>query len=411
MDKKLSVRSVAALNSKGNYHDGGGLYLQVTLRSDGSPRKSWLYRFVSPETKRERYMGLGSLEDVSLARGREARDAARAVLKSGVDPIEERERAGQRSRIEAAEAVAKATTFDDCAAAYFASHNSAWKNPKHRQQWQNTLATYASPVFGSLPVAAIDTSLVLKALERDGLWTTKPETALRVRGRIENVLDWATMRGFREGDNPARWKGRLSILLPARSKVRAVKHLEAMPYADVPKFMSALAQRKATAASALRFLILTGARAGEVLGAKWDEIDLGAKLWTVPASRMKAGKQHQVPLCDAAMAELEKMRAIHINDYIFPGEHVSRLPHNSLWMVLRRMNVAVTTHGFRSSFRDWAGEETHFPREVCEAALAHSIENKTEAAYRRGTALEKRRELMQAWAKYLVGADLAKRDT
>jgi integrase len=403
MDKKLTVRSAAALNSKGNYHDGGGLYLQVTLRSDGSPRKSWLYRFVSPETKRERYMGLGSLEDVTLAKAREARDAARAVLKGGADPIEERERGQAQARIDAAQAIAKAMTFDQCAAAYIASHNAAWKNPKHQQQWKNTLATYASPVFGSLPVAAIDKSLVVKALQRDGFWTTKPETAQRVRGRIESVLDWATESEFREGENPARWKGKLSILLPARNKVQAVKHLEAMPYADVPRFMSTLAQRPETAASALRFVILTAARAGEAMGAKWDEIDFEARLWTVPASRMKAGKQHQVPLCDAAMAELEKMRAIRISDYIFPNGRGGRLSHTAFWKLLRSMNVAATTHGFRSSFRDWAGEETPFAREVCEAALAHAIENRVEAAYRRGTALEKRRALMKAWGEFLSG--------
>jgi integrase len=403
MDKKLTVRSVAALNSKGNYHDGGGLYLQVTLRADGSPRKSWLYRFVSPETKRERYMGLGSLEDVSLARAREARDAARAVLKGGADPIAARERAQAQAQVEAARAIAKAMTFDQCAEAYIKSHSAAWKNPKHQAQWKSTLATYASPVFGSLPVAAIDTGLVLKALERDGFWTTKPETALRVRGRIELVLDWATMRGFREGDNPARWKGRLAILLPARSKVRAVKHLEAMPYADVPRFMHALKEGPATAANALRFVILTAARTGEVLGAKWDEIDFTARLWTVPTSRMKAGKQHQVPLSDAAVAELEKMRAIRTSDYIFTSGRGGRLSHTAFWKLLKSMKVEVTTHGFRSSFRDWAGEETPFAREVCEAALAHAIESKVEAAYRRGTAIEKRRELMKAWGEFLCG--------
>ena len=247
----------------------------------------------------------------------------------------------------------------------------------------------------------------MKALERDALWTTKPETASRVRGRIEMVLDWAMMREFREGDNPARWKGRLEILLPKRSKVRAIKHHTALPYAELPKFMSALALRTATAASALRFLILTAARTSEALDAKWDEIDLEAKLWTVPASRMKGGREHRVPLCDVALAELEKMRAIRTNDFIFPGERGSKLSNMALLMLLRRMNVEVTTHGFRSSFRDWCGEETYYPREIAEAALAHTIENKTEAAYRRGTALEKRRELMQAWGGYLSGVAIS----
>ena len=291
-------------------------------------------------------------------------------------------------------------TFDACADAYIKSHSAGWRNPKHHAQWKSTLATYASPVFGSLPVSAIDIDLVVKALERDALWTTKPETASRVRGRIENVLDRATMRGYREGDNPARWRGRLEILLPKRSKVRAVKHHTALPYSELPKFMQALAERPATAASALRFVILTAARTGEALGAKWGEIDFAARLWTVPKERMKAGREHIVPLCDAALAELEKMRAIRINDFIFPSGRGGGLSNTSMLMLLRRMKVEGRrmASGLRSAIG--AAKETHYPREIAEAALAHTIENKTEAAYRRGTALEKRRELMQAWAAY-----------
>jgi integrase len=403
VEKRLTATRIATLRTQGDYHDGGGLYLQVRVHKDGKATKSWLYRFTSPETGKERYMGLGSLDDVSLADARAARDAARAILRARRDPIEARRQEQQQARSDAARARAQSITFDQCAAAYFASHKAAWKNPKHRTQWVNSLATYASPVIGALPVASIDMGLVIQVLERDSLWLTKPETASRVRGRIEVVLDFAKARGYREGENPAQWKGGLEALLPKRSKVKSVKHLAALPYAELPALMRALSEQTSVAASALRFAILTAARTNEVLGATWDEIDEAEKVWTVPAERMKAGKEHTVPLSDMAMMELSKMRSIRMNDYIFPGERNSRPAESVMLVVLRKLGVSATVHGLRSSFRDWCGDETPFPREVVEAALAHAVENKTEAAYRRGTALEKRRALMQAWADFLSG--------
>lgn len=404
VEKRLTATRIATLRTQGDYHDGGGLYLQVRVRKDGKATKSWLYRFTSPETGKERYMGLGSLDDVSLADARAARDAARAILRARRDPIEERRLSQQQAQIDAARAKAQSITFDQCAAAYFASHKDAWKNPKHRTQWVNSLATYASPVIGALPVASIDVALIIQVLERDSLWSSKPETASRVRGRIEVVLDFAKARGYREGENPAQWKGGLEALLPKRSKLKSVQHLAALPYAELPTLMRALSEQTSAAASALRFAILTAARTNEVLGATWGEIDEAAGTWTIPAERMKAGREHTVPLSDMAVMELSKMRSIRMNDYIFPGERNSRPAESVMLVVLRKLGVSATVHGLRSSFRDWAGDETPFPREVVEAALAHAVENKTEAAYRRGTALEKRRELMQAWSAYLSGA-------
>ena len=291
-------------------------------------------------------------------------------------------------------------TFDGCAKAYIAAHEAAWRNPKHRQQWTNTLATYVSPVIGQLPVAAVDTGLVLKVVEP--IWSKKPETASRVRGRIEVVLDWAKVRGYRDGENPARWRGHLDHLLPAKSKVRKVEHHAALPYAQVGAFMVGLREQPGIGARALEFLILTATRTGETLGAIWNEVDIAARLWTIPAARMKAGKDHRVPLSDAALTVLKQMHAIRHSDYVFPGGRDRRpLSEMALLMLLRRMERGnVTAHGFRSTFRDWAAERTSSPREVAEAALAHAIPDAVEAAYRRGDLFDKRRKLMAAWAEY-----------
>jgi integrase len=375
------------------YADGGGLYLQVTPGS-GRTSKSWIYRYASA-TGKERFMGLGSLDTVSLAEAREKATECRRLRERGIDPID----AKDAQRASAAVERAKAMTFDQCAEQYITAHRAGWRNPRHLSQWKNTLATYVSPVFGSLPVGSIGVALVIKVLEP--IWPTKPETASRIRGRIESVLDWAAARGFRDTDNPARWKGRLENLLPRRSKVRAVQHHAALPYVEISDFMRALRERDAVAARALEFAVLTAARRGEVIGAKWSEIDLKTKMWTVPGDRMKGGREHRVPLSDPAVAVLQRMLAVRENDYVFPGEQRTTLSNMALPRVLQRMGRGdLTAHGFRSTFRDWAAERTNFPNEVVEMALAHAIGNKAEAAYRRGDLFEKRRKLMDAWAAY-----------
>jgi integrase len=376
------------------YADGGGLYLQVTPGSNGDISKSWIFRFATTDRK-ERYMGLGSLDAVSLAEARERGAECRKLREQGKDPIEAR----NAQRASAAADRAKAMTFDQCAERYVAAHRAGWRNPKHASQWENTLAAYASPVFGHLPAQAVDVGLVIKALEP--IWALKPETASRLRGRIEAVLDWAAARGFREADNPARWKGRLDKLLPRRSKIRAVQHHAALPYTETGAFMRDLRERDAIAARALEFAVLTAGRTGEVLGAQWSEIDLQAKVWTIPAARMKSGREHRVPLSDAAVALLEQMQKVRQNDHVFPGDRRAALSNMALLMLLRRMGRAdLTAHGFRSTFRDWAAERTNFPNEVVEMALAHVVSDKVEAAYRRGDLFEKRRKMMDAWASY-----------
>jgi integrase len=288
-------------------------------------------------------------------------------------------------------------TFDKCAEAYISAHEVGWKNEKHRQQWRNTLGTYVSPVFGSISAQDVDTDHVLKVLEP--IWSKKTETARRLRGRIEIILDWAKVRGYRAGDNPARWRGHLSHLLPARTKVRVVKHHAALPYTEIPAFVVELRKAEGAAPAALEFLILTAARTSEVLYARWSEVDLKNCTWVVPAQRMKADREHRVPLSEAAVAVLKRAKELK-GDYVFPGRGTS-LSNRALLMTLARMNRGdITAHGFRSTFRDWAAELTHFPREVVEAALAHAVESKTEAAYRRTDFFEKRRQLMDAWAEY-----------
>jgi integrase len=377
----------------GMHCDGGGLYLQITANANGALNRSWLYRFTLQG--RERQMGLGSVENVSLADARAKAADARKLVKEGKDPIADKHAA----KAALALAAAQSMTFDQCRDAYIQSHRAGWKNIKHAAQWTSTLKTYVTPVFGRVPVQSVDTGLIIKALEP--IWASIPETASRVRGRIESVLDWAKARGFREGENPARWRGHLDNLLPARSKVRAVKHHAALPYPEISAFMLALRTRKAVAARALDFLILTAARTGEVIGAHWDEIDFAAKLWAVPAERMKAGRDHRVPLSEPAMAILKAMNEIKQGDYVFPGDQRACLSNMAFLMLLRRMGRNdLTAHGFRATFRTWAAEQSNFPREVIEAALAHVVGDETERAYQRGDMFEKRRRLMTAWAEY-----------
>lgn len=375
------------------YADGGCLYLQVR----GPTSKSWVFRYRFEG--RERELGLGSLLTVSLSEAREKAAVARKQKSNGIDPLELKHE--ERSSRKAAERRLQVPSFDEAVTAFLRTQKAAWKNVKHEQQWSNTLRDYASPHFGDWPVCDVDRRAVIAALEP--IWSTKPETAGRVRGRIEAVLDWATVMEFRSGDNPARWKGNLDKVLPARGRVARVKHHAALPYVQAPAFVSKLAQRDETAAQALHFTILTAARTSEILGLRWSEIDLKTATWTVPPERMKAGREHRVPLCTAATELLSSLRPEHANGLVFPSPASDRpLSLNAMAAVLKRMEQHdITVHGFRSSFRDWAAEQTETANEVVEAALAHTIANKVEAAYRRGDLFEKRRVLMDAWCTYL----------
>jgi integrase len=388
---RLSAVALPKLKA-GMHPDGGGLYLQVTRGG----AKTWIYRFMLHGRARE--MGLGPLHIVSLAEAREKARECRRLRHEGIDPIEARKTRLAEERL----AAATTMTFRECAERYIEAHRAGWKNPKHAAQWPSTLAAYAYPVIGELPVQAVDVGLVTKALEP--IWRTKPETASRVRGRIESVLDWATVRGYRKGENPARWRGHLDKLLPARGKVRKVEHHPALLYAEMGHYVAALRKQEGAAARALEFLILTATRTGDVIGVRWDEFDLDEKLWTVPAGRMKAGKEHRVPLSGRALAIIEGMKAQRANDheFVFPGGRPCKpLSNMAMLKVLQRMSRGdLTAHGFRSSFRDWVAERTHFPHEVAEMALAHTVSDKAEAAYRRGDLFMKRRQLMEAWAKH-----------
>lgn len=389
---KLSALQVNRLSKPGLYGDGAGLYLQITKGGV----KSWLFRYM--RNGRARGMGLGPVHTVSLSNARiKALDVRRQLL-AGIDPLDAKRQDQTLAKVGAV----KVTTFDECCAAYIDAHSSGWKNVKHADQWRNTLATYASPYFGSLPISDIDTALVMKALEP--IWISKTETASRVRGRIESVLDWATARGHRIGENPARWKGHLDHLLPKRSKVQAVVHHAALPYVDAPKFMVQLRAINTMAAKALELLILTATRTSEVIEARWDEFDLGAGVWRIPAERMKAGKEHRIPLSPAAKVLLEHMQSIKQNEFVFPGQRKDKpLSNMALLQMLKRMGRSdLTAHGFRSTFRDWVGETTHYPREVAEAALAHLLKDKAEAAYARGDLFEKRAAMMADWSTHLA---------
>lgn len=393
---KLSARFVQTAKYPPKWHsDGAGLYLRVT--KDGN--KSWVFVFPFPGYKSPREMGLGSYPAVSLERAREYAEEARVGVRNGIDPIEKKKNRRQSAALERG----KAMTFDQCASAYIEANRAGWKNKKHADQWENTLNTYASPIIGKLPVDAIDTGLVLKVLEFEQLWTTKPETASRVRGRIEAVLGWATVRGYRQGDNPAMWRNHLDKVLPARSSVAKVEHHQAMAYAVIGAFIEKLRTQAGVAPSALEFAILTAARSGEVIGATWQEFDLDNASWTIPAERMKAKKEHCIPLAARTLEIVKELLPLKTSDAdpVFKGKGGKAFSNMALLAVLKRMELAtLTTHGFRSTFRDWAGETTAYPREVIEHALAHQLKDKAEAAYARGTLFDKRRRLMDEWAKY-----------
>lgn len=387
---KLSARGVATSTKTGLYSDGGGLYLQVSR----SGSKSWIYRFMM--NRKVRDMGLGSVLDFTLAEAREKARDCRRLVHEGIDPIEER---NERRHNNVARQNSS-RTFKDCAEEYLRVHSPAWKNKKHIQQWENTLTTYAYPRLGKLPVQKITTEHVTAALLP--IWTVKTETATRLRGRIERILDWATVQSLLEGANPARWKGHLDNVLPAPNKLKKVKHFSALPYADLPDFLRKLQTQQSVSAAALTFLILTASRSGEVRLAIWSEIDLAKRVWTIPADRMKAGREHTIPLCNEAIQIIERMQPLHQSPYVFSGISPGRpMSDMTLTKCLRRMEYPdITVHGFRSSFRDWAGETTNFGRDVIEAALAHQLKDKTEAAYYRSNLLDKRRLLMRAWEQF-----------
>jgi integrase len=383
---KLSARTVETLKAPGRYSDGGNLYLSIS--ANGGRRWVFMYRCRG----RQREMGLGSASraGTSLARAREMAAEARVALAAGVDPLEARQ-----ARIRAERMI---PSFGECADAYIDTHKNSWRHEKHLAQWRMTLTTYCAPIR-AIPIDKIDTAAVLKVLQP--IWERLPETAKRVRGRIENVLDAAAVRGFRTGENPARWRGHLQNLL-AKPKVLTRGHYAALAYDKLPDFMAQLRARHSVAAWALEFAILTACRSAEVRNARWDEIDVGKAMWIIPAQRMKAGKEHRVPLSDRAVFLLATLQETRTSDFVFPGNDSGKpLSERAMAMQLRRMNAAdITVHGFRSTFRDWASETTSFPHEVCEQALAHAIGNKTEAAYRRGDLFEKRRKLMDTWAAY-----------
>lgn len=385
---RLTAKAVEQQKRAGYWPDGGGLYLQVS----STRTKSWIFRFTLRGKARE--MGLGSLNAFGLAEARERAQAARKLVADGIDPIEAR----RTARAQVALAEAKSITFAKCAGAYIAAHRAKWTNAKHASQWTNTLQTYCD-AFNALPVQSVDTALVLKALEP--IWTTKAETASRVRARIEAVLDWATVRGYRAGENPARWRGHLDKLLPALRKNGRVKHHPALPYGNIAAFLAELRKQDGVAARALEFTLLTAARTSETIGARPEEFDLAECVWTIPGSRMKAGKEHRVPLSARAVA-IVQAQLQRGAQYVFPGPRDDKpLSGMAMLMTLRRMKRGdLTVHGFRSTFRDWAAECTGYPREVAEMALAHTVSDRVEAAYRRGDLFAKRRRLMADWARY-----------
>lgn len=403
---EFSALEVSRIAETGYHFVGGvsGLVLQVTK----SGTKSWLLRVLVGGKRRE--IGLGGYPSVTLAGAKEAARAVREKIKAGIDPVAER----LAARSALAAAVASAITFQQAAEKYIAANEAGWKNAKHSAQWTSTLQTYAYPTIGKIHVSAVDTAHLVGILEP--IWNTKTETASRLRGRIEAVLDWAKVRGYRKGENPARWKGHLDHILPARSKVQKTKHHPALDYRKVGAFIAALKAVDGMGARALEFAILCASRSNEVRGAAWSEFDLDAGVWTIPAERMKAEKEHCVPLSPAALSLLNALPRIAGTNLVFPNTKNSELSDMTLTAVIRRMHDAniksggagwidragktITAHGFRSTFRDWAGETTAYPREVIEHALAHQLADKAEAAYARGTLFEKRRRLMADWAAY-----------
>lgn len=389
---RLKALHLSKLTTPGMYPDGGGLYLQVSR----SGTQSWIYRFALNGKKRE--MGLGSASVVSLAKARLLATQCREMRQADIDPIEARNATRQAQRREA-------KTFKMCAEAYIEAHAPGWRNAKHADQWRNTFNAYVWKYLGSMPVDKVTTDDVMKVLEP--IWNKKTETASRLRGRIESVLDWATARGYRKGDNPSRWRGHLDQLLPPPSRVKKVVHHPALPYQEISGFIASLQNYSGTAADALEFTILTACRTSEVAGATWPEVNLPEKVWIIPGDRMKSGREHRVPLSDRAIALLKRLKSeaqtrAKVSDYVFPSADLKKpLSNMAMLKLLARMGREdITVHGFRSTFRDWAAECTSASREVAEMALAHVVKDKVEAAYRRGDLFDKRRCLMNEWSDF-----------
>jgi integrase len=395
MSNLKSARSVQTITDVGYHRCGPGLYLQVAKGGT----KSWLFRFTSPVTSKQREMGLGSLNIISLAQARNLALECRRQLLEGLDPLAEQRTNKQARQLQQARTI----TFKDAAEQCIVSKIPEWKSKKHAQQWSNTLTTYAYPVIGNLPLSEIDTDLILKVIEP--IWVSKAETASRVRQRIETVLDWARARQYVAGENPARLRNHLDKILAKTAKIKRVKHHPAVPYEQINDFVSLLRKRSGSSSLALEFMILNAARTGEVIGAMWAEINLTTMVWTVPAERMKAGKEHRVPLCDRALEILNSIKSNRNPDEpVFPGWKAGTgLSNGAILALMRKMQFGnYTPHGFRSTFRDWCADRAHtFQNETVELALAHSIKNQAEAAYRRGDQLERRRELMESWRKYI----------
>ncbi len=397
MAEKLTATFVKTTKRPGKYPDGGNLYLQISpsVRKDGSVAvtKSWLFRY--SRFGKDTWLGFGPFPDVSLSDARELATTERKKKRAGIDPLTDKQSRRRAIRV----AHDNMMTFADCAEQYVDAHAPGWSNLKHIAQWRSTLTKLAGPVIGHVPVDQVDTALILRCLEP--IWVTKTETANRLRGRIESVLDWSTVRGYRTGDNPARWRGHLDKLLPRPNKVAKVKHHPALPYTDVGAFMAALRQGEGIATRALEFSILTATRTNEVIQAEWSEFDFNAEMWIVPAERMKAKREHRVPLSPAAINVLKSVEG-YDKKYVFPGhKRGSHLSNGGMLAVLKRLKRRdITVHGFRSTFRDWCAESTNYPSDVAEMALAHTLRDKTEAAYRRGDLFEKRTHLMDDWAKY-----------
>lgn len=414
--KNLSPLAVERQKKRGMFADGRGLYLCVNEKGG----KSWIYRYSiigKKGQKVRREMGLGAYPAVSLADARDKAIEASRIVAAGKDPIVARDSAGTLAKL----AKAREKTFQECAVSYIDAHKAGWRNAKHIWQWTNSLEKHVYPTFGDIPVQDVDLTLVIKVLEP--IWETKTETASRIRGRIEAVLDWAKTREYRTGENPARWRGHLENLLAPRFKVQKIVHQPALPYDQLGDFLAVLKEQGGTAAEALNFTILTAARTNETISATWDEIDLQKKVWTIPGHKMKAGREHRIPLSEAAIGILTEQEAKldakerKKNPYLFTGlKYAKPLSNMAMLVLLRRMNAVdetprwidgrtkepIVVHGFRSSFREWAAEQTNFPREVAEAALAHAVGDKVEAAYRRGDLFEKRRLMMDAWARYCL---------